>query len=178
MVQIAESSIRHKEDAQFIIPNAPYFDYSMADAHLRLLITLVSCNSTYGPPVVRALWRLITDFDSRWKDWAVTYEDIRWKEGNHHAPPVVKEEEEDEGRWPVPGMSGLSVQFMRDAYRLCHHKEKEATDSDDINSWQVHSDRLPREHVRRLLLAFTNVFRICPLSKQDRWWHCHIIEHY
>ena len=73
VVQIAEPSIRHKEDTQYILPNILYFNYSIADAHFRLLIALVSCNSTYGPPVVRTLWTLLTDFGSRWKEYMVSY---------------------------------------------------------------------------------------------------------
>jgi RNA polymerase I-specific transcription initiation factor RRN3 len=189
-VQIAEPSIRHKEDTQYILPNILYFNYSIADAHLRLLIALVSCNSTYGPPVVRTLWTLLTDFGSRWKEYMVSYNN---KLGHDEDRVVLLESDR-----PVPGMAGLSVEFIRDVLSLCNgssssssshgviHKRNDSsndmttetmtitnTNTNDYNYdnndnyEEIYSDRLPHGRVYRLLLAINNIFRICPQSKVD-----------
>ena len=200
-VQIAEPSIRHKEDTQYILPKAPYFNYSIADAHLRLLIALVSCNSTYGPPVVRTLWTLLTDFGGRWREYMASYEKRRREEDGGEVENEVVLPIESER--PVPGMAGLSVEFIRDALLLCNGSSSSSSDDvankgdssssssssnidvtietttttntntndnkydDDDNHEGIYSDRLPRGRVRRLLLAMSNIFRICPQSKND-----------
>ena len=200
-VQIAEPSIRHKEDTQYILPNAPYFNYSIADAHLRLLIALVSCNSTYGPPVVRTLWTLLTDFGGRWKEYMVSYEK-RCREEEDGGEVENKVVLLIESERPVPGMAGLSVEFIRDALLLCNGSSSSSSDDvankvdsssssssnidvtietttttntntndykydDDDNHEGIYSDRLPQGRVHRLLLAISNIFRICPQSKND-----------
>merc|ERR1719223_805347 len=55
-VQISEHSIRHKENVKYLIPNSPYFSYSMADVYLHLLITLISNNSVLSMSAIRSLW--------------------------------------------------------------------------------------------------------------------------
>lgn len=136
---MAEPSIRHKEDATCVVPNRPYFDYALADAHLRLLVSLASCGSAFGPPIVRSLWRLLTDFGGRWKD--IMVKEDKEEEGRRRRRrrsiirqggekreeeeiPGERETEDEEGGGeggkPVPGMGGLSVDFVRDAFSLCN----------------------------------------------------------
>lgn len=59
-VQISEECIRHKEDPKYIGPARPFFDYHVADAHLYLMVALVSNNSLLGVSAVRAIWKMLT----------------------------------------------------------------------------------------------------------------------
>lgn len=82
-------------------------------------------------------------------------------------------EEEPEGERIVPGMSGLTVDFVKDNY-FNSSTNKEQADNDTTNTPPteteeeiIHSDRLPSGRVHRLLLTLLNIFRLCPRSKSD-----------
>ncbi len=59
-VQIAESSILYKEHQRLIVPALPFFRYQIADAHLHLIVALVSNNSILSVSAVRSIWGLLT----------------------------------------------------------------------------------------------------------------------
>ncbi|EJK64970.1 hypothetical protein THAOC_14237 [Thalassiosira oceanica] len=71
-VQIAESSIRQKE-LKHITPALPYYDYSIADIYLKLLVTLVGNNNILSMSVIRAIWGMLVDFDPNWKSWSADH---------------------------------------------------------------------------------------------------------
>ena len=71
-VQIAESSIRQKE-LKHITPALPYYDYSIADVYLKLLVTLVGNNSILSMSAIRAIWGMLVDFDPNWKSWSADH---------------------------------------------------------------------------------------------------------
>ena len=71
-VQIAESSIRQKE-LKHITPALPYYDYSIADVYLKLLVTLVGNNNILSMSAIRAIWGMLVDFDPNWKSWSADH---------------------------------------------------------------------------------------------------------
>ncbi|KAL7433136.1 hypothetical protein ACHAXM_003443 [Skeletonema potamos] len=72
-------------------------------------------------------------------------------------------DEEPEGDRVVPGMSGLTVNFVKDVFF------SPQTERDDTNTREeiICSDRLPSGRVQRLFLTLLNIFRLCPRSKSD-----------
>ena len=174
VVTISESSIRHKEDASCVLPNRQYFDYTLCDAYLRLLFDLVSCNSSFAPPAIRSIWRLLTDFGGRWKEYMVRTEkeereedrrrrrrrsrllssqqrkEGEGEEGNglnsEEQGDALQREERDtlvsrEGDRPVPGMGGLSVDFVGDLFCGGEGGENDAHFS--AREEEIYSDRFP-----------------------------------
>lgn len=217
-VQIAEPSIRHKENVKYITPSIPYLSYSIADAYLHLIVSLISNNALLSVSAIRNIWNLLIDFGARWKDWSLDNvererevrrrrNNIRGRlvkkkfkvdndnrrtslQSNHftESPKVVQpqattaggeEEQHPEGERPVPGMAGLSVEFVRGAFTFSRHgNDYEYGDDygDNVNDVstaelaieeEIYSDRLASGRVRRLLLALINIFRLCPRSKLD-----------
>lgn len=71
-------------------------------------------------------------------------------------------DEEPEGDRIVPGMSGLTVDFVKDVF-FSSKKEEGDSPSEEI----ICSDRLASGRVQRLLLTLLNIFRLCPRSKSD-----------
>ncbi|KAL7471672.1 hypothetical protein ACHAXS_011964 [Conticribra weissflogii] len=68
-VQIDESSIRRKERTTFVTPVLPFVRYSIADAHLHLVLQMVSSNAVLAKSAVRSVWGWLTDFGGRWMAW-------------------------------------------------------------------------------------------------------------
>ncbi len=190
VVKIAESSIRHKENASCVLPNSAYFDYTLCDAYLRLLFDLVSCNSSFAPPAIRSIWRLLTDFGGRWKEYMVRTEKEEREEDRRRRKrsrllslqrqreeqcqrQEAGENEEEEGEernclssveWggtlhreerdalttregdrPVPGMGGLSVDFVRDLFcgDDCNSEGGKNDAHFSARGEEIYSDRLP-----------------------------------
>lgn len=73
-------------------------------------------------------------------------------------------EEEPEGDRVVPGMSGLTVDFVKDVF---FSTKKEGDDNTSTPEEIICSDRLASGRVQRLLLTLLNIFRLCPRSKSD-----------
>lgn len=65
-VHIAEEAIRRKERGKFVTPALPFYHYSIANAHLHLVLQMVSSNSILAKSAVRSLWGWLTDFGGRW----------------------------------------------------------------------------------------------------------------
>ena len=157
-VIIAESSIRHKENTRYIPSLFPYLSYKIANVYLNLLVTLVSNNSLLSVSATRSIWNLLTGFGGRWRDWSLEYgtmtnkkkkksrdnnkrrmiekgdnvSSLQHRKGGHDDDD---EEEVPENERPVPGMSGLSVEFVRDAFSFynSHVIEEEEEEDDDEN---------------------------------------------
>ena len=181
-VQISESSIRHKENTKFVIPHLPYFQYRIADAHLSLLVTLVSHNASFSLSAVRSLWGMLTDFGSRWREWDICRrkrergeEEARILRGKEMmvreaelelTEQLNQPQQQPEEERPVPGMNGLTVEFVRELLSMCNkdmtgtrddnadeeeeeeEEDKDGTNniaarSDDDNEEEIYSDRLP-----------------------------------
>ena len=73
-------------------------------------------------------------------------------------------EEEPEGERVVPGMSGLTVDFVKDVF---FSNDKKGDDTNTPEEEIICSDRLASGRVQRLLLTLLNIFRLCPRSKSD-----------
>ncbi|KAL7492276.1 hypothetical protein ACHAWT_001964 [Skeletonema menzelii] len=80
--------------------------------------------------------------------------------------------EEPEGERIVPGMSGLTVDFVKDVFfsksknndpNTLPPPQQQQQEEEEI----ICSDRLPSGRVHRLLLTLLNIFRLCPRSKSD-----------
>ena len=85
---------------------------------------------------------------------------------------VVDEDEfidEPEGDRIVPGMSGLTVDFVKDVFFSKTKKEDDGgkKDGGGFEEEIICSDRLASGRVHRLLLTLLNIFRLCPRSKSD-----------
>ncbi len=85
--------------------------------------------------------------------------------------------EEPEGERIVPGMCGLTVDFVKDVFfsKTKQHDTTTTTTTPPPTTSQaneeeeeiIHSNRLPSGRVHRLLLTLLNIFRLCPRSKSD-----------
>jgi len=168
-IKLSESSLQHKENIKYITPTIPYYNYSIANVYIHLLVTLVGNNSLLSVSAVRSLWKLLVDFGNEWKGWWMEYKEMekvrvdrerrrrdresRLKEeeevSNEPTEKKVKIEQEKkikiEATTPTttsaqkqmkedkpqseidkstPGMSGLSIDFIRDAFAFSkYHKE-------------------------------------------------------
>ena len=85
-------------------------------------------------------------------------------------------DDEPEGERIVPGMSGLTVDFVKDVFFPKAKKEDNGGKEDGVvggnDSFSeeeeiICSDRLASGRVHRLLLTLLNIFRLCPRSKSD-----------
>ena len=167
VVRIDEPSLRRKERRSVVLPALPFYRHRVADAHLRLVVALVSSNAVFSVGAVRCLWGLLTDFGGRWTAWA---------EGRSRgAPPCKKsrlegpreEEHDNEGYEPVPGMNGLSVEFVWDAFYGGHTDDEDGEDPPneqdfDRSNDEIASDRLPDGRyvrIRRSFPRLSNGFR-------------------
>ena len=81
--------------------------------------------------------------------------------------------EEPEGERIVPGMCGLTVDFVRDVFFSKTKQQHDTTTTTPTPTLAnkeeeiIHSNRLPSGRVHRLLLTLLNIFRLCPRSKSD-----------
>jgi len=173
-IKLSESSLQHKENIKYITPTIPYYNYSIANVYIHLLVTLVGNNSLLSVSAVRSLWKLVVDFGMEWKGWWLEYKEMekgrvdrerrrkdresRLKEENDikveggeepaekkikieqekkikteattptTTPTVKQVQKEDKPQSEIdkstPGMSGLSIDFIRNAFAFSkYHKE-------------------------------------------------------
>jgi len=167
-IKLSESSLQHKENIKYITPTIPYYNYSIANVYIHLLVTLVGNNSLLSVSAVRSLWKLVTDFGNEWKGWWMEYKEMEKgrvdrerrrrerdarlrgeeEESNESADKKIKIEQEKkikiEAGTPktsaqkqmkedkpqseidksTPRMSGLSIDFIRNAFAFSkYHRE-------------------------------------------------------
>jgi len=170
-IKLSESSLQHKENIKYITPTIPYYNYSIANVYIHLLVTLVGNNTLLSVSAVRSLWKLLVDFGMEWKGWWMEYKEMEKsrvdrerrrkdresrlkeeeqkkfkKEGEPAEKKIKIEAGEQEKKTPTttsaqkqtqkedkpqseidkstPGMSGLSIDFIRNAFAYSmYHKE-------------------------------------------------------
>ena len=176
-IKLSESSLQHKENIKYITPTIPYYNYSIANVYIHLLVTLVGNNSLLSVSAVRSLWKLLVDFGMEWKGWWMEYkemekvrvdrerrrkdresrlkeeEEVVKREGEGEpaekkikieqekkikieattstTPTAAQKQTQKEENKPqseidksTPGMSGLSIDFIRNAFAFSkYHKD-------------------------------------------------------